>query len=339
MNRIRVALVGYGLGGKVFHAPLIASIPEFELTAIVSSRREQIAADFPGRVMGDRTEGADLVVISTPDATHYPLAAAALEAGQHVVVDKPFTLNLDEAKRLARLAEEQGRLLSVYQNRRWDSDFLGLQEIVASGRLGQITQFESRIDRYRPEVRQGTWREGNPDAPAFWFDLGAHLADQAIELFGVPEAVSLFTATVRPTASVEDWFHAILHYPKVCVSLHASALVPGDTPRFAVHGIEGSWIKYGADVQEDQAKAGMLRSDAAFGVDPRPGFFTPSSTRVAEPIPVPTGDHAGYYRAVRDALVHGAANPVPPSRAVTNMAVLEAGARSLVTGRPEIPEN
>lgn len=332
MTSLKVALIGYGLGGKVFHAPLIESIPEFNLCAIVSSRREQIADDFPNRLMGDTTADADLVVISTPDETHVPLARAALKAGKHVVVDKPFTLSLADARSLDELAKAQGKVLSIYQNRRWDSEFLGLREIIESGNLGHVTQFESRIDRFRPEVRQGTWREQNPDAPAFWFDLGPHLVDQALVLFGLPRTVSLFMAKIREQAPIADWLHAVLQYPDLQIVLHASALVLGDTPRFAIHGTAGSWIKYGADVQEDQAKSGMARSHPDFGLDLRQARFWDASSRSKRHITVPRGDHATYYRLLRDCLIHGAPNPVPPSEAIQTMAVLEAGAQSLRTG-------
>ena len=332
MTSLKVALIGYGLGGKIFHAPLIESIPEFKLCAIISSRREEIADDFPDRVMAETTDDADLVVISTPDDTHVPLARAALEAGKHVVVDKPFALSVADAQSLVDLAEAKGKVISVYQNRRWDSEFLGLREVIDSGRLGRITQFESRIDRFRPDVRRGTWREQNPDAPAFWFDLGPHLVDQALVLFGLPRTISLFTAKVREDAPIDDWFHAVLQYPDKQVILHASALVPGETPRFSIHGTGGSWIKYGADVQEDQAKAGMARSHAEFGLDLRQARFWDSETRSKRHFIMPRGDHATYYRLLRDCLLNGAPNPVPPAEALKTMVILEAGAQSLRTG-------
>lgn len=332
MTSLKVALIGYGLGGKIFHAPLIESIPEFELCAIVSSRRDEIAQDFPRRTMGDSTADADLVVISTPDETHVPLARAALDAGKHVVVDKPFALSVADAKSLIATAESKGKTLSVYQNRRWDSEFLGLREVIDSGRLGRITQFESRIDRFRPEVRRGTWREQNPALPGFWFDLGPHLVDQALVLFGLPKTITLFTAKVREDSPIDDWFHAVLQYPETQVILHASALVPGDTPRFAIHGTGGSWIKYGADVQEDQAKAGMARTHADFGLDLRQARFWDAETRNKRHFIMPRGDHATYYRLLRDCLLHGAPNPVTPSEGLNTMLVLEAGAESLRTG-------
>lgn len=332
MTSLKVALIGYGLGGKIFHAPLIESIPEFKLCAIVSSRREEIADDFPDRVMAETTDDADLVVISTPDETHVPLARLALEAGKHVVVDKPFALSVADAQSLVDLAEAKGKVISVYQNRRWDSEFLGLREVIDSGRLGRITQFESRMDRFRPDVRRGTWREQNPDAPAFWFDLGPHLVDQALVLFGLPRTISLFTAKVREDAPIDDWFHAVLQYSDKQVILHASALVPGETPRFSIHGTGGSWIKYGADVQEDQAKAGMARSHAEFGLDLRQARFWDSETRSKRHFIMPRGDHSTYYRLLRDCLLNGAPNPVPPAEALRTMVVLEAGAQSLRTG-------
>jgi predicted dehydrogenase len=247
--------------------------------------------------------------------------------GKDVVVDKPFTQTLGDARELAALAEAKGRFLSVYQNRRWDSDFLAARAVIASGELGRVTQFESRIDRYRPVVKEETWREQKAIPGGLWFDIGAHLADQAMQLFGMPERVQLFTAQMREKALRDDWFHAVLPYKDVQVTLHSSMLVAGDMPRFAIHGTEGSWIKYGQDPQEAQVMAGMARTDPAFGVDNRMGVLWRDGKHRA--VAVPRGDHAEYYRQVRDALVHGGPNPVPPAQAVANMELLTAGVASL----------
>jgi predicted dehydrogenase len=328
MASIRVALLGYGLGGRVFHAPLISSIPEFELVTIVSSRREEILAAYPQVAVSTDAEAAmraaDLVVVSTPDETHTRLARAALELGKDVVVDKPFTQTLEQARELAALAEAKGRFLSVYQNRRWDGDFLGARAVIASGALGRVTQFESRFDRFRTQVKLESWREQKAIPAGLWFDIGAHLADQAIQLFGVPLRAQLFTARMREQAIRDDWFHAVLQYRDVQVTLHSSTLVAGEMPRFAIHGTEGSWIKYGLDPQEPQAVAGMARTDPAFGVESRPALLWRDGK--SREVAVPRGDHGEYYRLVRDALVHGAPNPVPPSQALANMELLTAAA-------------
>ncbi len=194
-NTLRVGLVGYGYAGKTFHAPLLGTAPGITLAAIASSKPDVVLADWPEVTVYPTPEALiaaaeiDLVVIATPNDTHAPLASAALAAGKHVVVDKPFTLTVAEAEALQAQAAQVGRVLSVFHNRRWDADFLGLQQLLASGRLGRVTEFTSRFDRYRPEVRQ-RWREAATIGAGIWYDLGPHLIDQALTLFGLPDAIS-----------------------------------------------------------------------------------------------------------------------------------------------------
>jgi predicted dehydrogenase len=323
---LRVALLGYGYAGKTIHAPLIRSTPGLNLAAVVTSRPADLRAGLTGCVpLADATETLRdpriaLVVIATPNATHAPLAEAALRAGKHVVVDKPFTLSLTDARGLAALAAERGRLLSVFQNRRWDADFLGLRAIIAAGSLGTVTHLDSRFDRFRPQVRD-RWREGVAGG-GIWFDLGPHLVDQALELFGLPERVSGAMARRRPEAEADDWCQVQLDYGRLQVTLSASLLVGGGIPRFAAHGTDGSWVKHGLDVQEDQLRAGMLPGAADWGRDPRAALHHRGEDAARE-CPVPAGDYPRYYRAVRDAILGRAPNPVTPAEAVAAMAVLE----------------
>ena len=212
---IRTALIGYGFAGKTFHVPLLHATEGLTLTHIVSSRPDAVHADLPDVVVVPDVDAllarhdVDLVVIAAPNDQHTPLARAALRAGRHVVVDKPFTLGLAEARELRDLAAETGRVLRVFQNRRFDSDFLGIAELVRSGRLGDVVHLESRIDRFRPTVRD-RWREAAVPGGGIWFDLGPHLVDQALLLFGVPERVDADLAALRPGAPVEDWAHLSL---------------------------------------------------------------------------------------------------------------------------------
>src|SRR3954462_14666444 len=185
----------------------------------------------------------DLVVIATPNDTHADLARRALEAGRHVVVDKPFTLTLAEARELAHLAARAGRVLSVFHNRRWDADFLTLRRLVADGTLGEVLALESRFDRFRPEVRK-RWREAAIPGGGLWYDLGPHLVDQALRLFGPPSAVYGDLARQREGAEAVDYAHVLLRYPRLRVILHAGMLVPGETPRFTLHGTLGSYVKH-----------------------------------------------------------------------------------------------
>jgi predicted dehydrogenase len=227
---VRVGLIGYGYAGKTFHAPLIRSVPGLELTIVGSSKRDIVSADLPGVAVYPNMEEVathpevDLLVIASPNESHYPLAAAALLAGKHVVVDKPFTVKLADARSLVQLAEEQGKLLSVFHNRRWDSEVLATKAIVQSGVLGEISHFETHIDRFRPQVRQ-RWREQAGPGAGLWFDLGPHLIDQAVQLFGLPLTINASFAVLRKGGETDDWAHVQLNYKSLRVILHASLLV------------------------------------------------------------------------------------------------------------------
>ena len=266
---IRTALVGYGFAGKTFHVPLLHATEGLALTHVVSSRPDAVHADLPDVVVVPDVDALlarhdmDLVVIAAPNDQHTPLARTALRAGRHVVVDKPFTLSLAEARELRDLAAETGRVLRVFQNRRFDSDFLGIAELVRSGRLGDVVHLESRIDRFRPTVRD-RWREAAVPGGGIWFDLGPHLVDQALLLFGVPERVDADLAALRPGATVEDWAHCVLQYPGRRVVLQASMLVAGGSSRFAVHGTRGTAVKELPDQQEAQLRAGLFQGFAQF---------------------------------------------------------------------------
>lgn len=338
---LRVALMGYGYAGKTFHAPLIQAVPGLQLDVVASRDAAKVHADLPqARVIADPLAAiadplVDLVVIASPNDTHAPLARAALRAGKHVVVDKPMALDLAQARELAALAQETGRLLSVFQNRRWDSDFLGVRERIAQGALGHVSHFESHIDRFRPQVRV-RWREQAGAGSGLWYDLGPHLVDQALCLFGVPERVLASLATLRDGGEVTDWAHVVLAYPTRRVVLHASMLVAGGSPRFTVHGTQGSLVKPRADVQEAQLLAGVRPGDTGWGVDPDALVFYDAQGQ-AHPHAVPRGDQSRYYAGVRDAVRHGGANPVSPAQAIGVMAVLEAAIASSASGQAEVP--
>lgn len=334
---IGVALLGYGYAGRTIHAPLIRATPGLVLKAVVTRRPGEVEADLPGvRPLAEAAEafadpGIALVIIATPNATHASLAEAALRAGKHVVVDKPFTLSLADARRLADLAAESGRVLSVFQNRRWDGDFLGLRALLEEGRLGTLTHLESRFDRFRPAVR-GRWREGSGGG-GIWFDLGPHLVDQALCLFGLPERVGAILARHRPGAQADDWCQVQLDYGHLQMTLSASMLVGGGIPRFAAHGTAGTWVKYGLDSQEDQLRAGISPGTGGWGRDPLPGCLYRGDEEPEE-IPAPAGDYLRYYAALRDALLGRGPNPVPPEQAVAVMAVLETAAKAAEAGLP-----
>lgn len=337
---IHVALIGYGFAGQTFHAPLIAATPGLRLSVVGSRDACKVQADHPEvAVLADPFAAAtdaraDLVVIATPNDSHAPLARAALAAGKHVVVDKPFTLDLAEARGLAALAAQHGRLLSVFQNRRWDSDYLGIRQVIDDGLLGEVAHFESHIDRYRPQVRE-RWREQAGPGSGLWWDLGPHLVDQALHLFGLPERVIASLATQRPGAQVSDWAHAVLEYGTRRVILHGSMLAAGGSPRFLVHGTGGSVVKTLADRQEAQLLSGMRPGAPDWGRDDDELILHEGDG--VRRLPTPAGDQRRYYMAVRDALLGHGENPVTPAQAIAVMAVLEAAVESSASARAVAP--
>ena len=334
---VRVGILGFGYAAATFHAPLVAEVPGLRLAAIASSRPAHVHAAWPEVEVHGTPEAliaaVDLVVIPTPNETHFPLALQALEAGRHVVVDKPFTLTLAQAQELERRAAQVGRLLSVFHNRRWDSDFLTLRQVLREGHLGRIVQFESHFDRYRPEVRD-RWRERPGPGAGLWYDLGPHLLDQALRLFGQPEGIVLDLARQREGAQVDDWFHAVLRYGEMRAVLHAGALVPVPAPRFVVHGELGTFQSLGLDPQEDALKAGQDRRDLDFGCAELTTWAAGRS--VGRLVPRALGDYRAYYAALRDALLGRGPNPVPPAEAVAVMQLLELGLQS-AGERRELP--
>ena len=336
---IRTAIIGYGYVGRTFHAPLIRATPGLALTVIASSRPPaEIHETSPDtRIVSEPLAAAtatdvDLVVIASPNDSHAALAEAALAAGKHVVVDKPFTVTLAEARRVADAAAHAGRLLSVFQNRRWDSDFLTVQAALASGRLGSLVQYESRIDRYRP-VAQDRWREHPIPGSGLWFDLGSHLVDQTLSLFGLPQSVTLHTASQRQAGTAPDWFHAVLTYPNLHAILSAGVLVSGGSARFALHGTEASLVKVGVDVQEAQLREGIAPGDLDWGIDLDAATLIDGPTGEQEVLAAADGDYRRYYEGVRDAILGTGPNPVPPAEAVAVMAVIAAGEESAASGR------
>jgi predicted dehydrogenase len=329
---ISVALVGYGYVGKIFHAPLIAATAGLRLDWVVSSDETKVQADFPGIKVATSLDQAladpllDLVVIATPNGLHAPQAIAALQAGKHVVVDKPFTLSVAEAKDVISQAEAAGRLLSVFHNRRWDGDFLTLKRLIAEGGLGQIREFRSHYDRFRPEVRP-RWRESAVPGAGTWFDLAPHLIDQALQLFGWPQAIAAEIVQQRVGALAPDYFHVQLFYPQMIAILHSSCLVADARLRFAAHGDGGSFVKYGLDRQEDALKLGVRPGHGDWGRDDGAAAWTAlrDGQLRRQPLSLLKGDYRGYYAAMRDAIRFDAPLPVTPDQALAVMTLLEHG--------------
>ena len=344
---LRVGLVGYGVAGSVFHAPLIAATPGLVLHTVVTGdagRQAEAAARYPGvRAVGSVdalwAERPDLVVIASPNRTHAPLAEAALRAGIATVVDKPMTGTAAEAVALAELAQEQGLLLSVFHNRRWDNDFLTLRSLLASGELGAVRRFESRYERWRPALKGG-WREsGDPaEVGGLLYDLGSHLVDQALTLFGPVRTVYAEAAAVRPGAEADDdTFVALEHAGGVRSHLWMSAVAAQQGPRLRVSGSTAAYVKYGLDPQE-----AALREGARPGATPAWGTEPASAWGMlgdgpGRPFPTLPGDYPAYYAGIAAALRDGTAPPVTAREAIAVLDVLEAARRSAREGRTVAP--
>ncbi|MFF1869633.1 Gfo/Idh/MocA family oxidoreductase [Kitasatospora herbaricolor] len=341
----RVGLVGYGLAGSAFHAPLIATTPGLRLEAVVTAnpeRRAKLRAEHPDARAVDTPEALfadpdalDLVVVASPNRTHVPLARAALTAGLATVVDKPLAATAAAALDLCEFAESRGVLLSVFQNRRWDGDFLTARHLVETGALGRVHRFESRFERFRPKPKAG-WRElADPaEAGGTLYDLGSHLVDQAVALFGPVESVYAEIDTRRDGAVVDDdSFLALTHDGGVRSHLWTSAVTPLVGPRLRVLGDRAGYVKFGMDPQEDELKAGH-RPDGArpWGTDDEARFGAFGTNENAAPLPTLPGDYPAYYAGIAAALAGTAPPPVDPRDAVTTLTVLEAARASAATG-------
>jgi predicted dehydrogenase len=260
-----------------------------------------------------------------------------MRAGRNVVVDKPFTITLEEARRLAATAAENDVLLSIFQNRRWDSDFLTVQDAIRQDLTGRVVVFESRIDRFRADVRN-RWREVPGPGAGLLYDLGPHLIDQTLLLFGIPDSVQATLAKQRRGAKTDDFFQLVLRYGETVATLSAGSLVSGGTARFAVHGDRASVIKQKPDIQEDQLRAGVVPGSPEWGLDPDDAIFYDGASGNTRPLEAARGDQRRYYVALREALLGRAPNPVPPEQGATVMAIIEAAIRSDLEGRRIAPD-
>ena len=340
---LNVALIGYGFASKTFHAPLLTNVPGLLLAQIVSSDSAKVHRDYPDIPVLARADEAfarpeiDIIVIATPNDTHFDLAQKALRANKHVVIDKPFTNTAAEAAELIKLARERGKLLSAFQSRRWDGDYLTLRKLLAERTLGDIALFESHYDRYRPEPRQ-RWREQPGPGSGIWYDLGAHLVDQVLQLFGAPEAIYADLEIQRHLGQANDYFHVILRYGKRRVILHGGLLVAAGTPRFTVHGTLGSFTKFGMDTQEDSFKRGDAPGGPGWGYDPNMGTLITKAGDGFQTRPLANfeGNYLRYYEGFRDAVTNGALNPVPADDALEVINVIEIAMKSSAA-RAEMP--
>jgi scyllo-inositol 2-dehydrogenase (NADP+) len=312
VNEVAVGVIGYGHAGAVFHAPLIQAEKRLRLSAVATSR----PVELPGvRRVGSPAElfadpGIDLIVIASPNETHHALALAALDAGKHVVVDKPLANSAREAAELIARAAARGRTLSVFQNRRWDGDFLEVRKLIEEGTLGLVSHYESHFDRFRPTPKPG-WREEAKPGSGLLYDLGSHLIDQALVLFGMPEEVSAEIEIQRPGVLVDDYFRLVLRWGARRAVLGASMLARDPRPRFEVRGSARSFVTHGLDPQEEALKAGV-----------RPGG------------PGWSGAYPEYYARLAACLLDGGPIPVEADDARRALTVLEAARLSAAEKKP-----
>ena len=312
MERIKVGLAAYGMSGQVFHAPFIHTNPHFELSKIVERSKELSKERYPYAMIVRSFEeliqdpAIELVVVNTPDATHYEYARMALEAGKHVIVEKPFTSTTAQGEELIALAAAKGLMLSVYQNRRWDADFLTVREIISNGLLGRLVEYESTFARYRNFIKPDTWKETGNSGGGLTYNLGAHVIDQAVQLFGMPEAVFADIATLRTGGKVDDYFIIHLlkpaHAPEVKITLKASYLMCENEPRFVLHGTEGSYVKYGLDPQEADLTKGILPDTPHWGEEDKSQWGILHTEKngdvVRESYPTLPGNYAAFYENI-----------------------------------------
>jgi scyllo-inositol 2-dehydrogenase (NADP+) len=339
---LRVAILGYGLAGRFFHAPLIAATEGLSVSSVVTSdpsRQAQVAREHPdARVLASpadlwATAGHDLVVIAAPNAVHAKLATEAVGRGIPVVVDKPLALSAAEAQTLIERADRAGVLLTVFQNRRWDSDHLTLVQLLAEDRLGTVMRYEARFERWQPQSKVGAWREASSsrEGGGVLLDLGAHLVDQALVLFGQATHVYAEVDARRGSPADDDAFLALKHASGVISHLHASAMTAAPGPRLRVLGDRAAFVCSELDSQEAKLRAGV-RPDAAddWGVEPQQRWGRLFTGEASTPVPSERGDWPRFYALLRDAVVTGGPPPVDPRDAVSTLRVLEL-ARSSAT--------
>ena len=346
MNPIKTGIASYGMSGLVFHAPLLHVNPGFEMMKIVERSYKGSKERYPNvsivRSFEEllRDKHLELIVINTPDDTHYDYCKMALKAGKHVVVEKPFTMKVAEATELVDISKKQGKLLSVFQNRRWDGDFLTVKKVVQEKLIGRLVSFESHFDRYRNFIQPNTWKEEPNTGAEIVYNLGTHMIDQAYDLFGMPNRVSADIGIQRSGGKVDDYYNLVLRYDNIHASLKSSYMVREQGPRYMVHGTEGSFLKWGLDPQEADLKSGKFPDEPNWGVEPKKLWgklntelnglhFTGQLETIA-------GNYLSYYNNIYDTIRNGADLIVKPEQSLDIMCIVEAAIESNRTGNTVI---
>ena len=333
VTTINVGLIGYGAAARVFHAPVIQSIPDLKLTKVVERHGDESREQYPWvEVVRDvdtllQDDAIDLVIITTPNHLHFDVAQQALLAHKHVVVEKPFTTSSDQAQTLIDLAQRQNRLISVHHNRRWDGDFLTVKQLLNSQLLGRLVDYESHFDRFRNYQKTNAWKEAEGEGSGLLFDLGSHLIDHAQVLFGLPEKITADIRSQREFATTDDYFELILHYNNLKVTLKAGMLVREPCSRFILHGTEGSFVKYDYDPQEAALRQGGTPLDRNWGEDPKDQWGTLNTQinglHIEGKVETIAGCYQAYYQNIADAIQGRAELTVKPEEARNTIRIIE----------------
>lgn len=340
-NIIRTGIIGFGLSGRVFHAPFIDVVEGFELSKISTTNPNNIhiaQVRYPEALIEPDAQNIiddtniDLVIVTSPNTVHFHWAKEALLANKHVVVEKPFTVTLAEAEELIELAKEKEKILTVYHNRRFTSDTKTVKNILTSGLLGDVVDYETHFDRFRPQPKPGAWREDPLPGSGILYDLGSHLIDQSLYFFGMPEAVTAHIQTVRPWAKADDTFDVKLHYPTHTATLKSASLAKIPGPTYQIHGTKGSFVKYGLDVQEENIEKGAIPNTPEWGKEPKSIWGTLKTEHegidISSIIESEKGDYRDYYINLRDAIQGKADIAVTAEEGANVMKIIELAIQS-----------
>ncbi|MGP8307896.1 oxidoreductase [Vibrio sp. YIC-376] len=335
---IKTAVIGYGFSAKTFHIPFVSALDEFELVAISTSNGEAVAKDWPSAQHYATASNmliesdAELVIITAPNDVHFELAKQAIENGKHVIIEKPFVTNVADGETLIALAKEKNRVLSVYHNRRWDGDFLTAKKLIEEKRIGELKHFESHFDRFRPEVRQ-RWREQATDGGGILFDLGSHLIDQALELFGQPDAISAECKMMREGSTNVDYFDVVMHYPNHLAIVHGDLFSAGPNKRFTLKGTKGTYEKYGLDPQEPRLIEGVLPTEPSWADETSDSYGRFYSEDSSETVATERGGYQHYFIKMAEAIRNNTAPPVNAEDALWNIKLIELAMESSRLGQ------
>ena len=339
---IKTAIIGFGMAGHVFHSPIISSLDCFKLVKIYTTNAESIKAIellYPDTMVVTDTkeilsdESIELVIIAAPNTQHFSLAKQVITAGKHIVIDKPFTVTSAESDELICLAQEHGKVMSIFQNRRWDSDFKTIRKVIESGLLGDLVECEIHMDRFRKTIKDRAWREDDIPGSGVLYDLGSHLIDQALTLFGTPNAITADIRIQRQIAKATDNYELILHFDKLKVTLKSGMLVRAALPHFILLGENGSFVKYGVDVQEEDLKAGLTPlTKTNWGEEPIELYGTICTTAngldIDGKVKSEKGDYREYYLNIYDAIANKGALKVTPLQARSTIRLIEYAMKS-----------